>query len=94
MNEKINEIAEQAGFIVGNDKICTMKQDNTIEFKKFVELLEKEFEAKHFSAGYIAGHSDGIIETVQECIDIISMSKTSEELLHPIQEIKQRFGVE
>ena len=36
---------------------------------------------------------------VQECIDIIApysvrMSKPGEEYLHPIQEIKQHFGVE
>jgi len=36
---------------------------------------------------------------VQECIDIISpytvrMSRPGEEYLHPIQEIKKRFGVE
>ena len=36
---------------------------------------------------------------VKECIDIISpyairMSKPGEEYLHPIQEIKQHFGVE
>ena len=42
MNEKIKEFAGQAGFIVNNDKICTMKQDNTIEFEKFAELIVDE----------------------------------------------------
>ena len=42
MNEKIRELAEQAGFIVDNNKIITMKQDNTIEFEKFAELIVRE----------------------------------------------------
>ena len=42
MNEKIRELAEQAGFIVDNNKIITMKQDNTIEFEKFAELIIQE----------------------------------------------------
>lgn len=42
MNEKIKELVEQAGFIVDNGKICAMKQDNTIEFEKFAELIVRE----------------------------------------------------
>ena len=31
MNEKIKEFAGQAGFIVDNDKICTMNQERSYE---------------------------------------------------------------
>lgn len=42
MNEQNKQLAKQAGFIVDNNKIITMKQDNTIEFEKFAELIVKE----------------------------------------------------
>ena len=42
MNEKIKQLAEQSGFIVDNNKIITIKQDSTIEFEKFAELIVRE----------------------------------------------------
>jgi len=66
--------------------------------EKFAELLEKEFEAKYFSAGYIQGRSDGTIETVRECIGVVDQKdyqswdqEWREELSNSI---KQHFGVE
>ena len=82
MNEKIKELAEQAGFIVDNNKIITMKQNNTIEFEKFAELIVKECmaqikEVKELSLPYNAnreqayefGYDDGMtvaINTIEE----------------------------
>ena len=72
MNERIKELAEQAGvgFMFDPDAVVL-----TFKMEKFAELI------------------------VQECIDIIApytvrMSRPGEEYLHPIQEIKQHFGVE
>lgn len=69
-----------------------------VDQKKFAELLEKEFEAKHFSAGYIAGKSDGIIETVKECLDIVEDeddgSTDTLAVRWAMHRIKKRFGVE
>ena len=82
MNERIKELAEQAGCKVmdgewyipsatGLEKIVYSKG---IGLEKFAELI------------------------VQECIDIIApytirMSRPGEEYLHPILEIKKNFGV-
>jgi len=105
MNEKIKELMLEA----------TKDMPETYYWpgqyvEKFAELLEKEFEAKHFSAGYIAGRSDGTIETVKECISItddlvnrnVDGSWTSNELYTDYNgalfEVKRRieehFGVE
>jgi len=65
MNEKLKKLMLEAGYAA--PEIASRAQ-------KFAELLEKEFEAKHFSAGYIAGRSDGTIETVQECINICNQA--------------------
>ena len=40
--------------------------------EKFAELLDKDAEKKYFSAGYIAGQTDGISETVRECAEFIA----------------------
>jgi hypothetical protein len=76
MNERIKQLAEQAGFAV-NKRYVTPSYlvYEPEEFEKFAELI------------------------VQECIDIIApysvrMSRPGEEYLHPIQEIKEHFGVE
>ena len=71
MNEQIKELALQAGWRFADEATGNFSEyDKRLE--KFVELLEKEIEAKHFSAGYIAGRSDGIIEIVQKCVEIAS----------------------
>lgn len=61
MNERIAELIVEAGKTVPGDKHIDADFCN-----KFAELLEREF----FSAGYLAGKSDGIRETALECIDI------------------------
>jgi len=96
MNERIQELAIKAGIYTNESKLL----------HKFAELLEKEFEAKHFSAGYIAGRSDGTIETVKECAEQIiakgtdwvdfapSQTGVRPEYWNMAQQIKQHFGVE
>jgi len=78
MNDRIKELALDAGigFTLWDDSGREMIDNYTPEeqLEKFAELLEKEFEAKHFSAGYIAGRSDGTIETVRECISICNQA--------------------
>jgi len=77
MNERILELAEQAGIAVWGDAVYMYHPSDTLDstvMTKFAELI------------------------VQECIDIISpytvrMSRTGEEYLHPILEIKKNFGV-
>ena len=103
MNERIKQLAEQAGITDNNLSDGNMSHD---DLAKFAELLEKEFEAKHFSAGYIAGRSDGTIETVKECAEQIiakgtdwvdfapSQTGVRPEYWNMAQQIKQHFGVE
>ena len=45
--------------------IAGMSKDLTDMVNYFVELIEKDLEKKYFSAGYIAGQSDGTSETIQ-----------------------------
>ena len=100
MNDRIRQLTEQAGLyaFVSEDGV-----DPDIE--KFAELLEKEFEAKHLSAGYIDGRSDGIKETAQECLMICKSHKIQStddvwylahnETINNISEnIEKYFGVE
>ena len=73
MNERIKELAEQAGW--DYSKVERRNQTEHFDEAKFAELI------------------------VQECIDIIApysvrMSRPGEEYLHPIQEIREHFGVE
>ena len=66
-----------------------------LDQRRFAKLLEKEFEAKHFSAGYTAGRSDGIVETVQQCIDIVAQAVDQREPASTyVDKIKQHFGVD
>ena len=105
MNERIRQLMEQAVISIDGQTFGkTYIPDAFTE--KFAELLEKEFEAKHFSAGYIAGRSDGTIETVKECAEQIiakgtdwvdfapSQTGVRPEYWNMAQQIKQHFGVE
>ena len=87
MNERIKELAEQAGLYY-----------NDLYIERFAELLDKDAEKKYFSAGYIAGQSDGISETVQQCIDICANGYQGEftvaGISQCIADLKQHFGVE
>ena len=97
MNKRIRQLALDAGigFTLWDDSGREMIDNYTPEeyLEKFAELLEKEFEAKHFSAGYIAGKSDGIIETVRECAEVANR-KINDPFHLPGTIIKQHFGVE
>ena len=78
MNERIRQLADEAGLRF------TQLMSNPM-----VPVVDgKETDLKKFAE-----------LIVQECIDIIApysvrMSRPGEEYLHPIQEIKQHFGVE
>jgi len=92
MNERIEELARQAGALPTQD--CGVPQWYIDEdgLEKFAELLEKEF----FSAGYIAGKSDGTLETVRECANIANDWYQNHNNIHwdPGQHIRNHFGVE
>jgi hypothetical protein len=80
MNERVKVLAEQAT-IKTSHRYQTWGDRIATETK---EVFDKEKFAELI---------------VQECIDIIApysvrMSRPGEEYLHPIQEIKQHFGVE
>lgn len=108
MNDKIKELAEQSYEAATITTIDPFTQEVVVDYidgtklifnkEKFAELLEKEFEAKYFSAGYIQGRSDGTIETVRECIDIAEQdychSWDQEWRKELSDSIKQHFGVE
>ena len=64
--------------------------------KRLQELMREA----GYAAPELAGRANRLAELiVGECIDIISpytvrMNKPGEEYLHPIQEIKEHFGIE
>ena len=92
MSERIQELSEQAKKSVPQGILTPDKW--VVEYNKiFAELLEKDCEAKHFSAGYIAGRSDGIMETVQECIQIARGADGLDATHEAWYLIQQRFGV-
>ena len=79
MNERIQQLAQEAGMYVDL---------NGNPWPKWMSAEECEAAYKKFAE-----------LIVQDCIDIISpysvrMSRPGEEYLHPIQEIKEHFGVE
>ena len=88
MNERITQLAEQCRFEIQGINCEVLSQG--FDEEKFAELLEKEFEAKHFSAGYIAGQSDGISETVRECAEVV-YSRSGHATP---QDLYEHFGVE
>ena len=76
--------------------IAGMSEELTVMVNHFAELLEKEF----FSAGYIAGKSDGIKETALECIDIFGRDLPAPgdgrmtEVVDRICRVAEHFAVE
>ena len=88
MNKQITKLMIEAGKTIPGDKHIDA------DFcEKFAELLEKEIEAQHFSAGYRAGQSDGIKDTVKQCLflcDQVDLAGADD----CIDNIKQHFGVE
>ena len=62
-----------------------------------IEQLKKEaleFEAKYYSAGYIAGRSDGTIETARECARIAAVHSEEGVEFNGGDAIREHFGVE
>lgn len=92
MNDKIKLLAEQAGIKLPDDSAYNGHiYRNSLE--RFAQLLEKDIEARHFSAGYRAGQSDGIKDTVMQCLflcDQVDLAGADD----CIDNIKQHFGVE
>ena len=81
MNERIKQLAEQAiKEKLSLDEFVQAIKDEPYDFwgfrqselTEFVQLIEEAAEKKYFSAGYIAGQSDGISETVRACVDIVN----------------------
>ena len=92
MNERIRLLAERAGIALPADSAYNGHiYRNSLE--RFAKLLEKDIEAKHFSEGYRAGQSDGIKDTVKQCLflcDQVDLAGADD----CIDNIKQHFGVE
>jgi hypothetical protein len=87
MNERIRELLKQSTNPPWDGEQGPMNEFN---LERFAELLDKDAEKKYFSAGYIAGQSDSISETVQQCINIcISLGDDNS-----AQYIEKHFGVE
>lgn len=92
MNERIKQLAEQAGIQLPDDTAYN-GHIFTQSIERLAQLLEKDAEAKYFSAGYTAGHSDGITETVQQCLvlcDQVDLAGADD----CIDNIRQHYGVE
>ena len=91
MNERIRQFALQAGIQLPTETAYN-GHVFTQSLERLAQMLERDIEAKHFSAGYTAGHSDGITETVQQCIvlcDQVDLAGADD----CIDNIKQHFGV-
>ena len=97
MNERIRELVEQSGIHFYKQSVldkhypelydgvyCELSVE---ELEKFAELLEKEF----FSAGYLAGKSDGTMETIQECANFLADSLDDH---FASEQLREHFGVE
>lgn len=92
MNERIKQLIKQSGIELPDDSAFNAHiYRNSLE--RFAQLLEKDIEARHFSAGYRAGQSDGIKDTVKQCLflcDQVDLAGADD----CIDNIKQHFGVE
>jgi hypothetical protein len=86
MNERIRELADK---IWAEEYWDNPNTDKLLpaQLNKFAELLEKEF----FSQGYIAGKSDGTIETVRECADFLADTLDDH---FASEQLREQFGVE
>ncbi len=90
MKDKLEDLLYQSGLTAQG---CWDELDDYARqgIEKFAELLEKEF----FSQGYIAGRSDGTMETVRECANIVADAVDRREPASTyVDKIKQHFGVE
>ncbi len=86
MNDITRELAEQAGIKIPTDtEFNGHIYRNALE--KFAKLLEQEF----FSAGYLAGKSDGTMETIRECANFLADSLDDH---FASEQLREHFGVE
>jgi hypothetical protein len=86
MNERVEHCLYESGLTAQG---CWDELDDYAKqgIEKFAELLEKEF----FSQGYIAGRSDGTIETVRECADFLADTLDDH---FASEQVREHFGVE
>lgn len=86
MKDKLEDLLYQSGLTAQG---CWDELDDYARqgIEKFAELLEKEF----FSAGYQAGKSDGIQETVRDCADFL-MDTLDDHFA--AEQLQEHFGVE
>jgi hypothetical protein len=86
MNERIEHCLYESGLTAQG---CWDELDDYAKqgIEKFAELLKKEF----FSQGYIAGRSDGTIETVRECADFLADTLDDH---FASEQVREHFGVE
>ena len=90
MNKQLRTIASQSGIDIyglGKDRV---KWEHCVE--QFADLLEKDIKAKHYSAGYTQGRSDGTIETVQGCKDAVENTDPTTSQ-RAIEAINRKFGI-
>ena len=90
MNTRIKELANKAGY---NDQIFEICKEG---LEKFAELVEKDIEAKHYSAGFIEGRSVGTMETARECADLVadySKQRTHDTWYNAAEQIKSHYGI-
>ena len=92
MNEHIEKLVKQAGIELPDSSAYNGHiYRNSLE--RFAQLLEKDIEARHFSEGYRAGQSDGITETVKQCLflcDQVDLAGADD----CIDRIRDHFGIE
>ena len=89
MNERIKELAEQAGYtpLPGFDFANDLQE---VFLKKFAELIVEECEAKHFSEGYLCGKKDGRFLAIHECSEYL---RERGDISRAI-DLREHFGVE
>lgn len=96
MNEQIEQLANECGLA------WTLKTEQDIKnLAEFAELVERQGEAKHFSAGYTAGVSTGTIDAVRVCMSVCekyagggSNAGWTDASATILEEIRQMFGIE
>lgn len=82
MNKRIQELMIEAGKTIPGNKHIDADFCN-----EFAKLLEREF----FSAGYQAGKSDGVQETVRDCANFL-MDTLDDHFA--AEQLQEHFGVE
>ena len=95
MNQRIRELWDQAAKSISSypNEENTSWETQVNFLDKFAELIEQDAQARHFSAGYTAGQSDGTIQAVKQCLflcDQVDLAGADD----CIAAIQEHFGVE